>query len=230
MDVSSLAGRLRELMKQEGDLSFRYAELARQAPDDDALRLAGEEAGWFDSREWSTLRMYRLIGLAYAERGWVPDRSWTAHAEAYAHPDRYEILAKFKTKRDIRRATGKKALADDKNAQGEVLVAKLDDFDPSDERVAEAVLRAAAVVEEAQKRAVKTRDEGTGNAPSDWLRATGIVHGVLSALERAGRLVTDEWPEHEKQEYLDSLDDLAHEIEAQKFRLSMTPESIGGNS
>src|SRR3954452_25243064 len=123
----------RTLLKQEGNLNWRWADLvARVMPpgsaDRDVLVAWGEEIGWLETgRTITTLLSFRTVAVA-----WPPERrcegaSFTAHSELAAEPNRFELIRPGMTKRQARVLAGKKPEIASKEARGQVVADLLSD-------------------------------------------------------------------------------------------------------
>lgn len=123
----------RALLKQEGNLSWRWADLvARVMPpnhqDRGVVVAWAEEIGWLETgRTVTTLLSFRTTALAWPADKRCAQASFTAHQELAAEPNRFEIIQPGMSKRQARVAAGKKPEIGSKDARGQVVADLLTD-------------------------------------------------------------------------------------------------------
>lgn len=186
----------RALLKQEGNLNWRWADLvARVMPpgsaDRDVLVSWAEEIGWLETgRTVATLLSFRTVALA-----WPPERrcdgaSFTAHSELAAEPNRFELIRPGLTKRQARVLAGKKPEIGSKEARGQVVADLLSDPAVLRELAGNPeyaqALRLASV--EVSDRMFDTARENRSERAPDLHRADE-AYSILAHLARARREV-----------------------------------------
>jgi hypothetical protein len=184
----------RALLQQEGNLSWRWADLvARVMPpgsaDRDVVVAWAEEIGWLETgRTVQTLLTFRTVALAWPRDRRCEEASFTAHAELAAEPGRFELIRPGMTKRQARVLAGKKPEIASKEARGQVVADLLSDPAvlrelASKPEYAEAI-RLASV--EVSDRMLETAREHRSERAPDLHRADE-AYSVLAHLSRARR-------------------------------------------
>lgn len=186
----------RALLKQEGNLNWRWADLvARVMPpnsqDRGVVVAWAEEIGWLETgRTVTTLLSFRTTALAWPQAKRCPEASFTAHQELAAEPHRFEIIRPGMSKRQARVAAGKKPEIGSKEARGQVVADLLTDVNVLRELASNpqyaAVLRGASV--DVSDRMVEAAKEDRANRAPDLHRADE-AYSVLAHLARARREV-----------------------------------------
>jgi hypothetical protein len=185
----------RALLKQEGTLNWRWADLvARVMPpgsDRDVLVTWAEEIGWIETgRTISTLLSFRTVALAWPPESRCEAASFTAHSELAAEPNRFELIRPGLTKRQARVLAGKKPEIGSKEARGQVVADLL--TDPavlnelaSNPEYAQALRLASVAITD---RMLDTARENRSERAPDLHRADE-AYSVLAHLARARREV-----------------------------------------
>lgn len=183
--VEETAARIEGLLRREEGQQWRWAEVAAAAPNEDVLRAAAEQAGFFETHAWPTLKHWRHVGLAWPEDKREPATSFTAHAElASVQPDekRFALMKPGLSKREARRLSGRKAMKDDVDAGLERML--------DDETNEDLILEKALQIEARRNELVLGRQAPSERA-SAYLRAAGYITQALTALSKGIELAQD---------------------------------------
>lgn len=186
----------RALLKQEGNLSWQWADLvARVMPpnsqDRGVVVAWAEEIGWLETgRTVTTLLSFRTTALAWPPDRRCPGASFTAHQELAAEPNRFEIIRPGMSKRQARVAAGKKPEIGSRDARGQVVADLLTDVRVLREFAGNpeyaALLREASVV--VNERMLEEAKEDRSRRVPDLHRADE-AYSILAHLARARREV-----------------------------------------
>jgi hypothetical protein len=177
--VSAIATKITNMLHREEGQQWEWAAVAVQAPNEEILRKAAEEAGFFETHSWATLKQWRLVGLAWPPERREPTTSFTAHAElASVQPDakRWALMEPKLSKRKARVLAGGRPMKDD----GDVGLERVLD----DEANEEAILDRALEISARRNELVLGR-QGHDEQLSSYLRAAGYVTTALTSLRKA---------------------------------------------